>query len=131
MPTTNRLGAVLKKGTPPAQQFMAALKLYTLVNHDDPSQVYFPEWAVTVRIFPDPEKRNQTVFLSSIASKYRNVGNADKCMQVLTQLADLTGVEILCYVIPSDSKTNEVKLKAWFKRHGFVGKVTEFRRESK
>lgn len=131
MPTTNRLGAVLKKDSPPAQQFMAALKLYTLVNHDDPSQVYFPEWAVTVRIFPDPEKRNQTVFLSSIMSSLRGAGNAEKVMQVLTQLADLTGVEILCYVIPSDSKTNEVKLKVWFKRHGFVGRATEFRRESK
>lgn len=131
MPTTNRLGVVLKKDAPPAQQFMAALKLFTLVNHDDPSQVYFPEWAVTVRIFPDPEKRTKTVFLSSIVSKYRGEKNAERAMQVLTQLADLTGVGILCYVIPSDSQTNDVKLRAWFKRHGFVGKATEFRRECK
>lgn len=131
MPTTNRLGAVLKKGVPPAQQFMAALKLYTLVDHEDPSQVYFPEWSVSVRVFPDPEKRATTVFLSSIVSKHRKEGNAEKAIQVLTQLADLTGVDILCYVIPSDSQTNDVKLRAWFRRHGFVGKTTEFKRDCK
>lgn len=130
--STNRVEKYfLKPNAPLTQRYILELKQCVFVNVEDPSEVTFPEYGCTVRIFPDPEFKFATMYLSNIRSKFPGQGNADAVMKFLCKLADKHQCNILLFALSGDKQTKQSRLVDWFKKHGFEFKIGQMMRSPK
>ncbi len=132
MLSTNRVEKLIHKPNAlPTARYMAELKQFVFVNFDDPSEVIFAQYGVTVRIFPDPEFKLATMYLSNIKSRFKHQKNADAVLKFICVLADKHRVNILLFALPGDKETKQGQLVDWFKKHGFDFKIGQMLRSPK